>query len=84
MSSVEKRFFGIASASVGTMRSLGMMISMGIATVLFSIFIGRIQITPEQYPLLIKSIMVAFTIFTLLCFGGIFASIVRGKMRADK
>jgi MFS family permease len=84
MSSVEKRFFGIASASVGTMRSLGMMISMGIATVLFSIFIGRIQITAEQYPLLIKSIRVAFIIFTLLCFGGIFASIVRGKLRGDK
>lgn len=81
MSSVEKRFFGIASASVGTMRSLGMMISMGIATVLFSIFIGRIQITPEHYPLLMKSIMVAFIIFTLLCFGGIFSSIVRGKLR---
>jgi MFS family permease len=83
MSSVEKRFFGIASASVGTMRCLGMMISMGIATVLFSIFIGRIQITPEQYPLLTKSIMVAFMIFTLLCFGGIFASIARGKLRVD-
>jgi len=83
MSSVEKRFFGIASASVGTMRSLGMMISMGIATVLFSIFMGRVQITPEQYPLLLKSIMVAFIIFTLLCFGGIFASIVRGKLRRD-
>ena len=83
MSSVEKRFFGIASASVGTMRSLGMMISMGIATVLFSIFMGRVQITPEQYPFLLKSIMVAFIIFTLLCFGGIFTSIVRGKLRVD-
>jgi len=61
-----------------------MMISMGIATVLFSVFIGRIQITAEQYPLLLKSIMVAFIIFTLLCFGGIFASIVRGKLRADQ
>ena len=84
MSSVEKRFFGIASATVGTMRNLGMVISMGIVTVLFSIFIGRIQITAEQYPLLIKSIVVAFIIFTLLCFGGVFASIVRGRLRLDK
>ncbi len=81
MSSVEKRFFGIASGTVGTMRSLGMMVSMGVATVVFNIFIGRIQITAEQYPLLMKSIMVAFIIFTLFCFGGIFASIVRGKVR---
>ncbi|MFC1534878.1 MFS transporter [Thermodesulfobacteriota bacterium] len=84
MGSVEKRFFGIASGAVGTMRNLGMMVSMGIATVVFSIIMGRIQITTEQYPLLIKSIMVAFIIFTLFCFGGIFASLVRGKLRADQ
>ena len=81
MSSVEKRFFGIASGAIGTMRSLGMMLSMGIATVIFSIFIGRTQITEEQYPFLMKSIVIAFIVFTLLCFGGIFASMVRGKVR---
>ena len=81
LSSVEKRFFGIASGTVGTMRTLGMMVSMGIATVVFSIFIGRNQITPENYPALIKSIKVAFIISAVLCFGGIFASLVRGKLR---
>ena len=81
LSSVEKRFFGIASGTVGTMRTLGMMVSMGIATVVFSIFIGRNQITPEHFPALIKSISVAFVISALLCFGGIFASLVRGKLR---
>jgi len=81
MSSVEKRFFGIASGAVGTMRSLGMMVSMGISTVIFSIFIGRTQIGLEQYPQLIKSISVAFIIFTLFCLGGIFASMARGKLR---
>lgn len=79
MSSVEKRFLGIASGTTGTMRSLGMMLSMGISTVLFSIIIGRVQITPQQYPLLMKSITIAFIIFTLLCFIGVFASLVRGK-----
>jgi len=81
MSSVEKRFFGIASGAVGTMRSLGMMVSMGISTVIFSIFIGRTQIGVEQYPQLIKSISVAFIIFTLFCLGGIFASMASGKLR---
>jgi EmrB/QacA subfamily drug resistance transporter len=80
MSSVEKKFFGIASGAVGTMRSLGMMLSMGIATVVFSIFIGRVQITTDQYPLLMKSITVAFIISTILCVGGVFASMVRGKL----
>ncbi|MDY7038041.1 MAG: MFS transporter [Thermodesulfobacteriota bacterium] len=84
MSSVEKRFFGIASGTVGTMRTLGMMVSMAIATLVFSIFIGRVQISPEKYPLLIKSISVAFIIFSILCFLGIFLSMTRGNLRSNK
>jgi hypothetical protein len=52
---------------------------MGITTMLFSMLIGRVQITPEYYPAFIKSIRVAFIVFSLLCFGGIFASLVRGR-----
>ena len=84
MSSVENRFFGIASGTVGTMRTLGMMVSMAIATFVFSIFIGRVQISPEKYPLLIKSISVAFIIFSILCFSGIFLSMTRGNLRSNK
>jgi MFS family permease len=79
MGSVERRFYGLASGSVGTMRLLGMMISMGITTMLFSMLIGRVQITAEYYPAFLKSIRVAFIVFSLLCFGGIFASMVRGR-----
>jgi ABC-type transport system involved in multi-copper enzyme maturation permease subunit len=57
------------------------MVSMGISTVIFSILIGRIQISQEQYPLLMKSIIVAFILFAVLCFIGIFASMARGKKK---
>ncbi|MBW2308097.1 MAG: MFS transporter [Deltaproteobacteria bacterium] len=83
MSSVEKKYYGIASGSVGTMRLLGQMLSMGIATLLFAIYIGGGQITAEYYPAFIKSVKVAFIIFSILCFGGIFASISRGKIRIN-
>ncbi len=83
MGSVEKRFYGLASGSVGTMRLLGMMISMGIATVVFTLYLGRVQITVAYYPVFIKSVKVAFMIFAILCFGGIFSSMVRGKLRGD-
>jgi MFS family permease len=83
MGSVEKRFYGLASGSVGTMRLLGMMTSMGIATVIFAVFIGRVQITIEYYPMFLKSMMAAFIVFSLLCFGGIFASLVRGRVRTN-
>ena len=77
MGSVKKRFYGVASATVGTMRLIGQMLSMGVAMLIFSIFIGNVQIVPGNYPALLTSIKVAFTIFTILCFIGIFASLAR-------
>jgi len=81
MSSVEARSYGVASATVATMRQIGMMLSIGIAMLIFAIYIGRVEITPEYYPVFVKSLKIAFVIFTTLCFGGIFASLARGKMR---
>jgi len=81
MSSVEKRFYGISSATLGTMRLIGNMFSMGIVMLIFATVIGRVQITPEHYPLFLKSVRIAFIIFAITCFGGIFASMARGKMR---
>ncbi len=81
MSSVEKRFYGVASGTLGTMRLTGQMLSMGIAMLLFAIYLGRVQITPEFYPLFLRSVQIAFIIFAILCFGGIFASLARGKIR---
>ncbi len=84
MSSVEKRFYGVASATLGTMRLTGQMLSMGIAMLVFAIYIGRAQITPENYPLFLRSVKSAFVVFAVLCFGGIFASLSRGKvLRSD-
>jgi MFS family permease len=83
MSSVEKRFYGVASGTAGTMRLVGQMLSMGIATLLFALFIGRVAITPEAYPLFLASMKTAFAVFAALCVGGIVASLARGKIRED-
>jgi EmrB/QacA subfamily drug resistance transporter len=83
MGSVEKRFYGLASGAVGTMRLLGMMISMGTATVVFALFIGRVEINEANYPALVKSTRILFTLFSILCFSGTFASMARGKMRSN-
>jgi EmrB/QacA subfamily drug resistance transporter len=81
MGSVDKRLYGIASASVGTMRLLGQMLSMGVVTLIFSLYIGRAQITPQSYSMLIKSVRVAFLVFSCFCAGGIFFSLYRGRLR---
>ncbi|OHE24580.1 MAG: MFS transporter, partial [Syntrophus sp. GWC2_56_31] len=56
MGSVEKRFYGVASAMVSTMRLLGQMLSMGLALMVFALMIGNVRITPVQYPALLNSI----------------------------
>jgi MFS family permease len=81
MSSIEKRFYGVGSATLGTMRLTGQMFSMGIAMVIFAIHIGSARITPEYYPQFLTSLRTGFIIFSSLCFGGIFASLARGKVR---
>lgn len=81
MSSVENTSYGVASGTLATMRKMRMMLSMGIAMLLFAVYIGRVQITPELYELFLRSVNTAFVIFAALCFGGIFASLARGKLR---
>lgn len=80
MSTVEKRYYGIASASVSTMRLLGQMLSMALATLLISLFVGKNQISPEYYPAFLDSIHVSFLISTLLCTIGIYFSSARGSV----
>ncbi|VVB91589.1 Putative multidrug resistance protein MdtD [uncultured archaeon] len=81
MSSVEKRFYGVASATLGTMRLTGQMLSTGIATLILAIYVGKVRIAPENYFLYIRSEKAAFTVFAILCFIGIFASFARGRIR---
>lgn len=80
MSSVERRYFGVASGSVGTMRMIGQMLSMGIVLLLFSMLIGKVEITAETAGGFLRSMKIAFTIFSIFCFLGIFASLARGKL----
>ncbi len=79
MSSVEKRHLGVASGVVGTMRMIGQMLSMGIAMMLITWFIGKQTINPVTYPGLLKSMKTGFIIFSVLSVLGIFASLARNK-----
>jgi len=82
MSSADRRLYGVASAIVATMRTLGQMLSLGITMLLFSVVIGPVQITPEYYGAFLDSTRIAFTIFSALCVVGIFASLARGRVRS--
>ena len=83
MGSVGKRYLGIASGTVATMRLLGQMFSMAIAMVVFAIFIGREPISPANYSEFLQSVRVSFLIFALLCALGILFSLMRGELRKE-
>ena len=81
MSSVEKKLYGVAAATFGTMRLTGQMMSMGIVMLIFAVMIGNVQITPEYYPMFLQSMQLAFIVFAILCVLGVFASLARGTVR---
>jgi MFS family permease len=81
MSSVGKKYFGVAAGTLGSFRSLGMMFSLGIVMVVFSAIMGKVQVTPEVYPRFLESVRVLFIIFTALSVLGTVASLFRGNMQ---
>jgi EmrB/QacA subfamily drug resistance transporter len=83
MSSVDKHLYGVASATVGTVRLIGQMLSMSIAVLIFTLVIGQVQISPAVYGQLLTSVRIAFAVFALLCFAGIFASMIRGRLHSS-
>lgn len=82
MSSVDKRYYGVASATLATMRQVGMTFSMGIAMLIIAVYVGRVEITPVYFSSFLASMKIAFTVFAALCFIGIFASLARGKFKS--
>jgi EmrB/QacA subfamily drug resistance transporter len=83
MGSVAKKYLGVAAGVIGTMRTSGMTLSIGIVMILFSIYIGKAQITPEYYPAFLTSVKVSFIIFTVLSFGGIFAQLAGRRISPE-
>jgi EmrB/QacA subfamily drug resistance transporter len=79
MSSVDKRYYGQASATIGTMRLTGQAFSMGIAMMALSLHLGNRIIVPELYPLFMRSFHVTFEICVVLSIIGTYASSFRVK-----
>ena len=83
MGSVERRQYGVASATTGVMRLVGQMLSMGVAALVISMYVGEVQITPDRYPAFLQAFRTGFVVFALLCAGGIVASLARGRVRKE-
>jgi EmrB/QacA subfamily drug resistance transporter len=84
MSSVDREVYGVASAVLGTMRQLGMMFSMGFVMMILALHLGQSEVGASNAGEFIGSMKTAFTIFALMCLGGIFASLARGSVNRNR
>jgi MFS family permease len=81
MSSVERRFYGVASATLATMRVVGQSMSLTIALLFLGLMIGGVSVGDPSYPSLFTEAMrLLFMTFAALCFFGVFASLARGRI----
>ena len=81
MSSVGRESYGIASATVSTMRVLGQTLSMAVVMLVFSVSLGNVQVRNVYPPELIEVMKMSFQIFSILCWIGATFSLMRGNIR---
>jgi hypothetical protein len=53
---------------------------MGITMLVFAVILGSQPISEATNPLLLKSIRIIFATLSIICCGGILASLARGRM----
>ncbi|NMC48077.1 MAG: MFS transporter, partial [Desulfovibrio sp.] len=79
MGSVSRRQFGVASGMVGTMRTLGMAVSMTTVTLIFSMFMGDAGVSAATLPGFLTSMRVGLTAFAVFSCLGVVLSFFRGR-----
>lgn len=79
MGSVEKNHLGLASATVGTMRLTGQMLSMGIATLVVHLFIGQSPLHAGNLNAFLQAQKVLFLVFVVLGIAGTVTSLAGAK-----
>lgn len=83
MGSVSKHHVGVAAATLSTGRLTGQSVSMGLATLVIALLVGRQEVQPGDYPALLQSVQVSFLIFTVLCAFGVVASLMGADRESD-
>lgn len=71
MGSVSPKDYGLASATLATMRMVGQMFSLGLTMMIMSVVMGNVKITPDKFDLFMRSFRLTFEVFAVLNFLGI-------------
>lgn len=81
MSSVKPAEYGVASATLGTMRLTGQTMSMGITLLILALVMGKTGRSITNTTELLTGIKLTFSVFAALCVAGTYFSLKRGKLR---
>ncbi|PIE56552.1 MAG: MFS transporter [Desulfobulbus propionicus] len=84
MGSVDLRHYTAASGTVATMRLLGQMTSMAIATLVLAWIMGPVTIGEEHHDRFLVAVRTIFACSALLCTAGISFSWFRGNLRGGR
>jgi hypothetical protein len=84
MSSVNKTQYGLASGTAATMRVIGQITSMTIATLFFAAILGNQAIETVPDYLFLKAVKWGFISFSLISVAGIYFSYNRGFIKRDE
>ena len=79
MGSVRPHEYSTASATTGTVRLTGQTFSMGITTMIFSLFLAKEKISQAVTAEFMQAMHTAFLVFAGLCLLGVYASMARGR-----
>ena len=78
MGSVREHQFGIASGMIGTVRTLGMAVSMSSITLVIALFMGEDKIEPQTVGLFLRSMRAGLVLFAIFSCLGMVVSYFRG------
>jgi EmrB/QacA subfamily drug resistance transporter len=81
MYAINRRFYGVGSATLVTMRLIGQTLSVTLIGVVSLSYVAEVEISPVSYPQLLTSMHSTFLLFAALGLVGVACSLLRGKKR---
>jgi len=83
ISAVPRKYYGVASSTLGTMRNCGQAVSIAVSSLIFSLYLKKESLWSVSAFRLDKGIRTAFIAFTLVCIWGVIASFARGASKIE-
>ncbi|MGD0716679.1 MAG: hypothetical protein ABR979_01250 [Halobacteriota archaeon] len=81
MYAINRRFYGVGSATFVAMRLIGQTLSVTLIGVVSLSYVAEVEISPVSYPQLLTSMHTTFLLFAALGLVGVACSLLRGKTR---